>query len=52
MIPDVHCTTNPFINPIYELAADHKTHIKWCPGYGDKWRWNINLGGAFHKGVW
>jgi hypothetical protein len=31
-IPDVDCTTNPFVNAVYEKNPDGKSVIKWCPG--------------------
>jgi len=37
---------------VFEYDPEFKMRIKWCPGFGDKWRWNINLGGAFDHGVW
>ena len=50
-VPGVDCTTNAFTNPIFEKTPDGKNTIKWCPGFGDKWRANINLGGAMVDGV-
>jgi hypothetical protein len=50
-VPGEDCTTNVVTNPIYEVAPDGKKKIKWCPGFGDKWRANINLGGAVNNGV-
>jgi len=49
---DSNCTTNPFIYPVFEHDEDNSKKLKWCPGFGDKWRWNINLGGAYVHGVW
>jgi hypothetical protein len=49
---DSNCTTNPFIYPVFEHDEELRKKIKWCPGFGDKWRWNINLGGAYIHGVW
>jgi len=49
---DSNCTTNPFIYPVFEHDENNVKKLKWCPGFGDKWRWNINLGGAYVHGVW
>ena len=32
MVPDVDCTTNPFINTVFESDPGGKNVIKWCPG--------------------
>jgi len=43
------CTTN-ILKPVFELDYEGLPKIKWCPGFGDKWKWNLNRGGAMVDG--